>query len=429
MARSRAADLLALVPAAAIPLLFLHARYQPAVVVGPLTVYLSDVAVGLTVLAAVVAGVLAGWEPLVRTRRLWLIAAGLLVLCVVSCFWRPFDETQKHLVTAAKFVEYPFLAPALVLLLRRRVQVERLLAVAVLWSLVASAWGSLQFLGLVNEFNGRRPGQLEPSFIGNIDFAAVSGASLATAFALLAAGRRSRLIPAALLAGAVGAILAAQVLPFSGMVVMAALCLMAGRRTRTLDLRRAATIVATTFVVAVGVLALRSYDTANFLRFLGIRPASSTASTQVQTGSQRTMLGYIGLRIWIDHPLLGVGFERSADRYQPYLAAAKRRFPQAEDAYPSKQHPWGVQNLWIQLLADMGVLGLVLGGAVFVTGFLFALRAPSGTRVLGLVAASWLVVAIGTWNAVGIVAGIPLDAVTWIGLGLAAVARMGLVEA
>src|SRR6185437_1744861 len=101
----------------------------------------------------------------------------------------------------------------------------------------------------------------------------------------------------------------------------AAACLLVAQRVHALSIRRAAVVVVTIVVVGVGVLALRSYDTANFLRFLGIRPASASTSTSVQTGSQRAMLTYIGLRIWEDHPVLGVGFERSANRYQPYLAA------------------------------------------------------------------------------------------------------------
>jgi O-antigen ligase len=133
------------------------------------------------------------------------------------------------------------------------------------------------------------------------------------------------------------------------------------------------------------------------------------------------MLAYIGLRIWADHPLLGVGFDRSGNRYQRYLAAAKRKFPnQPAQAYPSPAHPWGVQNFWVQLLADTGVIGLALALATFVVGLVTALRAPPRRLFLGLVAAGWILVAAGTWNAVGIVAGIPLQAVTWLGLGLAA---------
>jgi hypothetical protein len=135
------------------------------------------------------------------------------------------------------------------------------------------------------------------------------------------------------------------------------------------------------------------------------------------------MLAYIGLRIWEEHPLGGVGFERSDNRYQPYLADAKRKFPdQPPQAYPTQAHPWGVQNFWVQLLADTGIAGLALGVAAFVVGVVTALRAQPRYVLFGLVAAGWILVAAGTWNAVGIVAGVPLQAVTWLGFGLAAVA-------
>jgi O-antigen ligase len=133
------------------------------------------------------------------------------------------------------------------------------------------------------------------------------------------------------------------------------------------------------------------------------------------------MLAYIGLRIWRDHPVLGVGYGRSSDRYQPYLEAAKRRFPdQPPEAFPSPEHRWGVQNFWIQLLADVGVVGLVLAVGTFAVALGLALRAPPAALYLGVVAAGWILIAIGSWNAFGIVAGIPMQAVTWFGFGLAA---------
>ena len=46
------------------------------------------------------------------------------------------------------------------------------------WSVAATGWGLLQFLGVVSEFEGKRPGQREPSFVGIHDFAALSGAAL-----------------------------------------------------------------------------------------------------------------------------------------------------------------------------------------------------------------------------------------------------------
>jgi hypothetical protein len=80
-----------------------------------------------------------------------------------------------------------------------------------------------------------------------------------------------------------------------------------------------------------------------------------------------------------------------------------------------------VQNFWVQLLADAGVIGLALAVATFAAGLVLALRAPPRFVFFGLVAAGWILVAVGTWNAIGIVAGVPLQAVTWLGFGLAAV--------
>src|SRR6185437_16706868 len=149
------------------------------------------------------------------------------------------------------------------------------------------------------------------------------------------------------------------------------------------------------------------YDLSNFFSFLGIKPTSNAEAVDVQTSRQRAMLSYIGLRIWADHPILGVGFERSANRYQPYIADAKRRFPdQPAYAYPAPAHPWGVQDFWIQLLADTGVLGFALAVTTFATGLVLALRAPPTAIFFGLVAAGFILVAAGTWIGEGIVAGI-----------------------
>ncbi len=71
-------------------------------------------------------------------------------------------------------------------------------------------------------------------------------------------------------------------------------------------------------------------------------------------------------------------------------------------------------------------MGLALGIATFVCGLVLAFRAPPALAFFGLVAAGWILVAAGTWNALGIVAGIPLQAVTWLGLGLAATITAGL---
>ena len=70
----------------------------------------------------------------------------------------------------------------------------------------------------------------------------------------------------------------------------------------------------------------------------------------------------------------------------------------------------------------MGLLGLALGLATFAAGLLVAIRSLFANGFVALIAAGWILVTAGTWSAIGIVAGIPLDALTFLGLGLAVVA-------
>src|SRR5581483_8477293 len=178
---------------------------------GPFDVYSSDIAVGLVVLAALGAGVRCGWSPLRRPLPLWVLAALLLGLLVVSCFYRPLMHTSKHLASLAKIVEYALLAPSVVLLLRKRVDFDRFLAAFVAVNVAASIWGILEFLGVVNEFFGRRPAQREVSFIGIHDFAVFSGMTLMIGLAGLALGRRGWLVRVAIASGVVGTILPVSV--------------------------------------------------------------------------------------------------------------------------------------------------------------------------------------------------------------------------
>jgi O-antigen ligase len=88
-------------------------------------------------------------------------------------------------------------------------------------------------------------------------------------------------------------------------------------------------------------------------------------------------------------------------------------------AFPTRKHEWGVQNAYVQSAADLGLVGLVLWLAPFALALVLALRANAPP---GAVAAFALLAAMGVWGGQGLVAGIPLDAVTWLALGLAATA-------
>jgi hypothetical protein len=178
--------------------------------------------------------------------------------------------------------------------------------------------------------------------------------------------------------------------------------------------------------VAGGVFVLRARDFDQFLRFLGVEPKEVATRGDVQTYAQHTLLAYIGYRIWLDHPAAGAGWQASSEpqTYGPVLPAAHARFPdQPRLAFPGPGREYGVQNAYVQALADLGVVGLVVWIGVFAAGLFLALAGSlRGPPEHGALAAFVLVLALGLWGAQGLVAGLPLDALTWLGLGLAVAA-------
>jgi hypothetical protein len=424
----------ALVLALAVPFVFLHRSYQPgfAVSVGSasIDVFLSD----LAILAVVVTAAAVAWNDglgrLRAARVLWLTSGAFLGwLCLSVVYGRVLESgypLSTHAVSAAKFVEYALLAPSAVLLLRSLDDVVALLAATVGWSIVMSAVAVLQFLGLVDEFEGRRPGQREPSYLGIHDLAAFSGAALALAVVAIAWPRsRHRLAAAGGLAGVLGMVLAASIYAVTGLLLAAAAIGALVRRRTGLATRRALALLGVCVLVTAGAFALRGAATTAFMRFLGIRPETAQTTENVQSWSQRLLLGYVGVRIFLDHPVVGVGFEGSQDRfaYAPHLADAHRRFPdQPAQAFPAPDHPWGVQNGPVQALADLGIVGFALLAAMVVSALVaagrLALRAPPELARLGLVTLAWLLLAVAVVSGVGLYAGIPVDALLWLGIGL-----------
>ena len=187
--------------------------------------------------------------------------------------------------------------------------------------------------------------------------------------------------------------------------------------------------------VAGGVTAVRGDALEDFLRFVGVR--GDEPPIGVETYSQRTVLAYIGLRIAQDNPIVGVGWQRSSrpEVFEPYVDDARDRFPDVVDlAFPAEGREWGVQNLYIQMLADAGVIGLALlllvGAAGLVLAWRAAARAPTPWAAgAGLVVVCALLTLAGEWASLGIVAGIPLQAATCLLLGLAAAGAAAAEEA
>ena len=142
----------------------------------------------------------------------------------------------------------------------------------------------------------------------------------------------------------------------------------------------------------------------------------------MQTYAQRTVLLYVGGRVWADNPVVGVGWH-GTDEYEnlaPYVDDAKRKFPEQDpQSFPSPRQPFGVQSLYVEALADLGLIGFALLVAWFGAALAVAWRAPPPLALLGL---TWILLAVGLWAAEGFTSGIPLAAVTWLGIGFAVAA-------
>jgi O-antigen ligase len=425
----------ALVLAAAVPVLFLHVHYQPGLALGfgstTIDAYLSDFAVLAVVLAAGVVLARRGGKRLAQGAPLWILGTLFFVWLTIevahgrahaaSYDWR------KHFVTGAKFGEYALLAPAVVLLIRTRRDLLVTLWSLTVWCGFASGVGVAQFFG-ARIFLATAAGRRQASFLSSADFAALSGAVLVVGVVALALphlelGRR--LATAATVSGAVGVVMAGAIASILGLAIaLVALALLSLHR-RELQVRRGIAALGVAAIVLAGAIAIRGSDLEHFARFVGAAPRQHADVAHVQTYAHRTLLAWLGYRIWQTSPAIGVGWEGSAEpaNFVPFLPAAHRRFPdEARQAFPSAapNERYGVQNSWLQALADLGVLGFWLWVAIFAGAGAIALRiAAARGRVTALIGVGWIGLLIGLWTAQGFVAGIPLDAVTWLGLGFA----------
>jgi hypothetical protein len=198
----------------------------------------------------------------------------------------------------------------------------------------------------------------------------------------------------------------------------AALVLLARRRGAATG-RQLAVVAAVVVAVTAGTTLMRASTIERFAEFLGLR--DRVTDTRVESYAHRTLLAYIGARIWLDHPVAGVGWQGSSEEwaYRPYLADARDRFPdEPDEAFPSPEHPWGVQSLYVQVPADLGLVGVAALVGLFATAVAAAVRGARASPV-PVVGIAWLLVAAGVWAGIGLVPGLPLDALTWLALALA----------
>jgi O-antigen ligase len=347
------------------------------------------------------------------------------------------DGFDDHLVSFLKLIEYALLTLCVPLVVRRARDLTLVLGAVVVWSAVATVVAVLQLLGW-DVFAATTAGWRYPSFLGRHDLAALSALAVGAGAAGIVAGRNrvpaAPLYPFAIAAGALGLVLAGSVAAAGGLALGAVGLWLAARRRFTPSRRQVAALAALVAVVGLGVAAARSETLDDFVRFLGLK--GDEPAQGVESYSQRTVLSYIGLRIFLDRPVLGAGWQRSStpEVFEPYVPDARERFPDVvELAFPAEGREWGVQNLYIQMLADAGLVGLALLLLVGIVALGLAWRtaahAPSPWAAgAGLATVCGLLILAAEWASLGIVAGIPLQAATSLLLGLAAAGAASIVE-
>jgi O-antigen ligase len=278
-----------------------------------------------------------------------------------------------------------------------------------------------------------RGGVRQASFIGSSDWAALASATLLVGVLGLALPRLRlgrALTAVAVAGGVVGMIVAgalASVIGLATALVVLTLVLLARRE---IEPRRLALVAAAGVVVLAGTVAIRSSDLSAFRHFVDSAPAKSQSSAdRTPSYAHRTLLSWLGYEIWKGHALLGVGWEGTTEPavFEPYIPAAHRRFPNETPlAFPSPTRRYGVQDAWIEAAADLGIVGFVLWASLFASGtWLAAREALARGTATGLFALSALGLLVWLWAAQGFYAGIPLDALTWLVFGVAALCGDG----
>lgn len=413
--------------AIALPVTLVHVDFQPGFTVDVGSAHAHIVLSDLAVLAVLVAGVATaarlGLGRLHHGRWAWLAIGAFLLLVVAACFY-PRDASyprNEHLVTAGKYMEYALLAPAAVLIVRKAADFALLVFTLAASSVAASGLGVVQFLGW-RIVHGWPAGYRQPSFLGHHDFAALSGVALAIGLAAIALPRWDvdrRLAWAAGVAGALGLLVSGSTAGAVGLVGAAVVAVAAAH----VSLRRAGAVIGISLAVFGGVILFRGGDVKTFLHFAGI--GHKEQQTGVETYVQRTMLVYYGWRVFVDHPVAGVGWQASNDEhvYGPLLPLLHEKFPGTpEIGFPAPAHPYGIQNAYVQVLADLGLAGGILFLAALLTPLWLAVRRLlRGPPVAPLLLPSmWMLVAMGVLTAIGLVAGIPTDALLWVAAGLCA---------
>ncbi|HEX5758950.1 MAG TPA: O-antigen ligase family protein [Thermoanaerobaculia bacterium] len=212
-------------------------------------------------------------------------------------------------------------------------------------------------------FEPRIAGPLgDPNFFAQALLVAVP---LALFAAWEARGRGAHL---AALAGA-GLVTAAIVLTYSRGGALALGCVLGlaflARRVRRGDLALGAALLAALVVAAPDEFARRLTTLSEVV------PGGEETLHPDSSFEKRRLLGLVAWEVFLDHPLAGVGagnYTVHFDRYAAQVGSAARQYGEAEE----RQYP---HNLYLEIAAETGVLGLAAFAAALAAAFAALLRA------------------------------------------------------
>jgi O-antigen ligase len=371
--------------------------------------------------ALLVTAVLAGMRlrSLRKIPSPWLLAAtaAFALLIVVSAIPNGVDAVAA----AGKLAEFAALALGAAAFVDTRARFAVLAAFLVGFCVLATAWGTVQFV----VEGGKRQG----SFMGEHDLAALATMALVLGLAHVFA-RDRRPPPVALVGigvGAIGIVLGASLASVLGLYVAAAAMIGVARLRR--DLRRRAVVLTLVICAAVtaGTYGVRSADLGFLQAWFG--PPPETPGQYAASWSHRLIYVYIGGRVFLDRPLFGTGWEGELppSDYAEYVPDARKHFPdQPPHYFPPEDDTFIPQQTFDQVLFELGLVGAVLFVMLVVLAARRAAsagrRPPPGERWAeqAYVPVGWLGVMGGAIAGAALFGGSPLAALFWLTLGVVA---------
>ncbi len=351
----------------------------------------------------------------------WLLAAtaALALLIFVSAI----PNGANALSAAGKLAELAVLALGAAAFVDTRARFAVLAAFLVGFCVVATAWGTVQFVA--------EGGERQGSFMGEHDLAALATMALVLGLAHVFASDRPPPTVAlvGIVIGTLGIVLGASLASVLGLYVAAAAMAVLALARR--DLRRRAVVVALVVCTAVtaGTYGVRSADLGFLKSWFG--PPPETPGQYAASWSQRLIFVYIGGRVFLDQPVLGTGWEGELppSDFAEYLPDARGRFSdQPAHYFPQEDETFIPQQTYDQVLFQLGLVGaalfLVLAALAVRRAAVAGRRPRPGERwsEQAYVPVAWVGALGGAIAGAALFGGSPLAALFWLVLGVTAAA-------